>query len=112
MRKSCKKSIKPTVFLKLRAFLKSGDERNNKSFWLNDLDIQQHLILGYLQNNLFIMLKLSKPTADRIVKVVIVFAIAISLYNLSTNSVADFSIIDFHQNASNFTKQCITKHLR
>ena len=112
MRKSCKISIKLTVFFKLRAFLKSGDERNNRSIWLNGQDIQQHLILGYLQNNLFIMLKLSKPTADRIVKVVIVFAITISLYNLSNNSAVDFSIIDFHQNVSNFTKQCITKHLR
>ena len=108
MRKSCKKSIKPTVFLKLKAFLKSGDERNNRSIWLNGQDIRQHLILGYLQNNLFIMLKLSKPTADRIVKVVIVFAITIGL--LSTNSAVDFS--NFHQNVSNFTKQCITKHLR
>ena len=54
-----KKSIKPMVFLKLRAFLKSGDERINRSFWLNGQDIQQHFILGYLQNNLFIMLKLS-----------------------------------------------------
>ena len=61
---------------------------------------------------LVVMLKLSKPTADRIGKVVIVFAITISLYNLSTNSAVDFSIIDFHQNLSNFAKQCITKHLR
>ena len=45
------KSIKPIVFIKLKAFLKSGDERNNKSFCLNGQDIQQHLILGYLQNN-------------------------------------------------------------
>ena len=112
IRKSCKKSIKPTVFLKLKAFLKSEDERNSRSIWLNGQDIQQHLILGYQQNNLFIMLKLSKPTADRIVKVVFVFAITISLYNLSTNSAVDFSIIDFHQNVFNFTKQCITKHLR
>ena len=58
------------------------------------------------------MLKLSKPTADRIVKVVIVFAITISLYNLSTNCVVGSSIIDFHQDVSDFTKQCITKHLR
>ena len=57
------------------------------------------------------MLKLSKRIADRIVKVVIALAITISLYYLSTNSVADFSIIDFRQNVSNFTKQCITKHL-
>ena len=56
------------------------------------------------------MHKLSKPTADRIVKVVIVFAITISL--LSTNSAVDFSVIDFHQNVFGFTKQCITKHLR
>ena len=66
MRKSCKKSINPTAFLKLKAFLESGDERNNRSFCLNGQDIQQHLILGYLQINLFIMLKLSKLTADRI----------------------------------------------
>ena len=112
MRNSCKKSIKPTVFLKLKAFLKSGDEGNNRSIWLNGQCIQQHLIFGYLESNMFIMLKLSKPTADRIVKIVIVFAITISLYNLSTNSAVDFSIIDFHQNVSNFTKQCITKHLR
>ena len=100
------------IFNLLKAFLKSGDERNNRSFWLNGQNIQQPLILGYLQNNFFIMLKLSKPTADHIVKVVIVFAITISLYNLSTNSAVDFSIIDFYQNVSNFTKQCITKHLR
>ena len=112
LRKSCKRSIKPTRFLKLKAFLKSGDERNNRSICLIGQGIQQHLILVYLQNNLSIMLKLSKPTADRIVKIVIVFAITISLYNLSTNSAVDFSIIDFHQNVSYFTKQCITKHLR
>ena len=78
MRRNCKKSIKPMVFLKLRAFLKSGDRRNNKSFWLHGQDIQLHLILRYLQTNLFIMLKLSKLTADRIVKVVTIFAITIS----------------------------------
>ena len=39
------------VFSKLKAFLKSGDERNNRSIWLSGQDIRQHLILGYLQNN-------------------------------------------------------------
>ena len=39
MPKICKKSIKLTVFLKLKAFLKSGNERNNRSFRLNGQDI-------------------------------------------------------------------------
>ena len=97
MRWSCKKFIKPMVFLNLRAFSKSGDKKKQQEFLVKWHYIKQHLI-GYLHNNLFIMLELSKAAFDCIIKVPVLIAFTITLYILSINSVdsVDFSIIDLN----------------